>query len=155
MHYLPIMPQDPFQPQTMQNEKDPLIPQQIFLKTHMASPQVRKIFIWYLRLGPPECKVTTLLPARPLQGREAQEGCAWPLVLAASISCLLWRQNACSWARLPGARRPPLWPPSGRSPSFGPASHSRYSFPLWIFLQQDSPTCGQTVWALGSIGWLW
>lgn len=45
----------------------------------MASPQVCKIFIWYAQLGPPECNDTTLLPARPVQGREAREGLAWAL----------------------------------------------------------------------------
>lgn len=68
-------------------------------KTHMASPPVRKIFIWYLWWGTPECKVTTLLPTRPHQGREAQESLAW------ALCWLLWYLSSFE-GRMPVAQWP-------------------------------------------------
>lgn len=123
MHSLSLMPQDTSQPPRMQYERDPLIPQQVFFfkKTHMESPQVCKIFIGYLHLGPPGCKVTTLPPARLLQGREAQERHAWAL-------CWLHRVLSSSEGRMPVAG------PRCKVPAGQPCSLPRAGALIWAWL---------------------
>ena len=87
----------------------------------MESPQVCKIFIWYLHLGPPGCKVTTLPPARLLQGREAQERHSWAL-------CWLHRVLSSFEGRLPVAG------PCCKVPAGQPCGLPRAGALIWAWL---------------------
>lgn len=69
-----------------------------FLKIHMVSPQVCKIFIWYLQLGPWTSRLLSFSQLGHSKGEKPGKTC-----LAASTSFLLWRQDACMWSWLPGA----------------------------------------------------